>query len=92
MILDSKLSFEGHLKSVLVKVNETSGIIRKFRLRLSRDCSLAINTLPAHHLDYDDVIDDRAYNESFHKKNKSIQYNATLVWLGVHHLRNSTKN
>ena len=31
------------------------------------------------HLDYGDVIHDEAYNETFHDKIKSIQYNACLA-------------
>ena len=31
------------------------------------------------HLDYGDIIYDEAYNETFHKKLESIQYNTCLA-------------
>ena len=36
MILDSSLSYEHHIKSILNKVNKTIGFLRKFQLILSR--------------------------------------------------------
>ena len=35
------------------------------------------------HLDYGDVIYDRAYNTSFHQNIESIQYNAALAITGA---------
>ena len=35
------------------------------------------------HLDYGDIVYDRAFNESFHKNLKSIQYNAAIAITGV---------
>ena len=35
------------------------------------------------HLDYGDIIYDRAYNELFHQKLESIQYNAALAITGA---------
>ena len=35
------------------------------------------------HLDYRDIIYDQTYNESFHQKIESIQYNATLAITGA---------
>ena len=35
------------------------------------------------HLDYGDVIYDRAFNESFQNKVESVQYNATLTITGA---------
>ena len=35
------------------------------------------------HLDYDDLIYDEAYNETFHQKLESIQYNARLALSGA---------
>ena len=34
------------------------------------------------HLDYGDIIYDKAFNESFHAKLESLQYNATLATTG----------
>ena len=35
------------------------------------------------HLDYGDIIYDKAFNESFHAKLESLQYNATLAITGA---------
>ena len=35
------------------------------------------------HLDYGDIVYDRAFNESFHKYLESIQYNAAIVITGA---------
>ena len=67
MILDSNLSYEHHIKSILNKVNKTIGLLRKFQLILPRHSSITIyKTFIRLHLDYGDVIHDHAFNESFH--------------------------
>ena len=56
MILDSKLSFEEHLKSSLGKENETIGPIRKFQIYLLRNVLLTTHkSFVRPHLDYGDV-------------------------------------
>ena len=35
------------------------------------------------HLDYGDIVYDRAFNESFHKYLESIQYNAAIAITGA---------
>ena len=35
------------------------------------------------HLDYGDIIYDQAFNNSFHQKIKSLQYNAALDFTGA---------
>ena len=81
MLLDSKLSFEGHRKSVLAKVNETIGLFRKFWFHLAINCLLTIyKSFSRPNLDYGDVVYD---DGSFHKKIESIQYNAAVVITGV---------
>ena len=35
------------------------------------------------HLDYGDIVYDRAFNESFHKNLESIQYNAAIAITGA---------
>ena len=83
MILECKLNFNEHLKSVSVKVNKTIGLICKFRLHLSRNCLLTIDkAFIRSRLDYGDKIYDNANNESFHK-HESIQYNAATAITGV---------
>ena len=80
MILDSNLSYEHHIKSVLNKVNKTIGLLLKFQLILPRHSLITIYKIFIRsHLDYGDVIYDRTFNESFHQRLKSIQYNAAIL-------------
>ena len=80
MLLDTKLDFQGHLKSMLSKVNKTVGLLRKLHNTLPRLPLLTIyKSFRRPHLDYGDVIYDQAYNVSFHQKLESIQYNSALV-------------
>ena len=76
--VDKKLSFKEHLSKVESKVNKTIGFI------LPRSTLLTIyKSFIRPHLDYEDIIDDKAFNESFHAKLESLQYNATLAITGV---------
>ena len=80
MILDSNLSYEHHIKSILNKVNKTIGLLRKFQLILPRHSLITIyKTFIRPHLDYGDVIYDHAFNEPFHQRLESIQYNAAIA-------------
>ena len=76
--VDKKLSFKEHLSKVESKVNKTIGFI------LPRSTLLTIyKSFIRPHLDYEDIIYDKAFNESFHAKLESLQYNATLAITGV---------
>ena len=80
MQLDSKLNFEEHLSKVESKVNKTIGIIRKLQNVLPRQALITIyKSFVRPHLDYGDIIYDKAFNESFHAKLESLQYNAALA-------------
>ena len=84
MILDSNLSYEHHIKSILNKVNKTIGLFRKFQLILPSHSLITIyKTFIRPHLDYGDVIYDRTFNESFHQRLESIQYNAAIAITGT---------
>ena len=84
MMFDSNLSYEHHIKSILNKVNKTIGLLRKFQLILPRHSLIAIyKTFIRPHLDYGDVIYDRTFNESFHQRLESIQYNAAIAITGT---------
>ena len=84
MILDSNLSYEHHIKSILNKVNKAIGLLRKFQLILPRHSLITIyKAFIRPHLDYGDVIYDRAFNESFHQRLESIQYNAAIAITGT---------
>ena len=84
MQLDKKLNFEEHLKKVESKVYKTIGIIRKLQNVLPQSALLTIyRSFIRPHLDYGDIIYDKAFNESFHAKLESLQYNATLAITGA---------
>ena len=89
MQLDKKLNFEEQLKKVESNVNKTIGIIRKLQNVLPRSALLTIyKSFIRPHLDYGDIIYDKAFNESFHAKLESLQYNATLPITG--HIKGSS--
>ena len=66
------------------KISRTIGLLRKLQNILSRPALLTIyKCFIRPHLDYGDIIYDRAYNLSFHQKLESIQYNAALALTGT---------
>ena len=82
--MDTKLDFQGHLKSIFNKVNKTIGLLRKLHNTLPRLPLLTIyKSFIRPHLDYGDIIYDQAYNVSFHQKLESIQYNSALAITGA---------
>ena len=69
MFLDTKLDFQGHLKSIFKKVNKTINLLRKLHNTLPRLPLFTIYTsFIRAHLDYGHIIYDQAYNVSFHQK------------------------
>ena len=84
MLLNAKLDFQGQLKSILKKVNKTVGLLRKLHNTLPRLPLLtAYKSFIRPHLDYGDVIYDKACNASFHQKLEYIQYNSALAITGA---------
>ena len=84
MVIDSKLSFDEHLKSMLKKISKTVGLLRKFQSILPRTSLITIYKLFARpHLDYGGIIYDQTFNESFHQMIESIQYNAAIAITGA---------
>ena len=71
------------MKNILAKLNQrnnkTIGIIYKLHDRHS----YSLKSLIRSHLDYGDVIYDKAFNESFHAKLESLQYDTTLAITGA---------
>ena len=67
MTLDSKLSYENVLQSVFSRANKTIGLLRKLQRTLQRkSLGTTYKSFIRPHLDYGDVVYDRASNESFH--------------------------
>ena len=80
MILDTKLDFQEYLKDKLCKTNKTIGLSRTLQKMLIRLPLLTIyKPFIRPHLDYGDIIYDKAYNSSFHQSLEKIQYNSVLA-------------
>ena len=78
--LHAQLTFEEYLQVITTKVNKTIGLLRKLQNILPRPAVKTIyKTFVRPHLDYGDVIYDKVYNETFHQKLESIQYNVCLA-------------
>ena len=83
MFLDGKLDFDEHIKGVFDKTSKSS-LIRKVWIFLLRPSLLQIyKSFVKPHLNYGDIIYDKAFIGSFQKKLESIQYNAALAITGV---------
>ena len=84
MIFDSMLSFGDHVKSVLKIISKTVGLLRKFQGILPRTSLITIyKSFARPHLDYGDIIYDQAFNQPFHQRIESIQYNAAIAITGA---------
>ena len=81
MILDSKLSLDKHLRSVLDKISKTTGLLRKFQgilLEHTYDHKFH-KSFARPHLDHGDVIYDQTCHEFFHQRLDSIQHYAAIA-------------
>ena len=66
------------------KVSRTIALLRKLQHVLPRYALITIyKSFIRPYLDYGDILYDKAFNESFHQKIESIQYNACLVITGA---------
>ena len=66
IILDTRLSFEKHLETVLCKLNKTMGLIRKLQNLLPRTALITLHKAFLYpNLDYGDILYDQAHNASF---------------------------
>ena len=84
LILDNRLSFEEYLTAMRAKVSRTIVLLRKLQHVLPRHALITIyKSFIRPYLDYGDILYDKTFNESFHQKIKSIQYNACLAITGA---------
>ena len=84
VIFDSSLSFDEHLISVQSKTNKTLGLLRKLQNTLPRQALIIIyKALVRTHLDYGDVLYDKAYCASFPQKLEKIQCIACIAITGA---------
>ena len=83
MQLDKKLSFEGRLSKVKSKVNKTISIICKLQNALPRSALLSMHkSFIRSYLNYEDIICNKAFNQSFYFKLESLDYNITMAITG----------
>ena len=84
MDLNTKLDFSFYLKNVQNKVNKIIGLLHKLQNTLPRTSLITIfKSFIRPHLDYGDIMYDRAYNTSFHQNIESIQNTAALAITGA---------
>ena len=84
MLLDFRLDFQEHWKSLLKKVNKTVPLLRKFQNILPTSALLTIyKRFVRAHLGYGDLIYDQVFNNSFHRNIESLQYNIALAITGA---------
>ena len=87
MILDSKLSFQSHVREAIIKARKGIGIIRFLSKYVSRDVLDQIYKLYVRpHLDYGDIIyhrHDPEFKLEFTKRLESTQYSAALAVSGA---------
>ena len=77
---DYKSIFEGRLLNVFNKVNKTACLLHKLQNLLPRATIINIYTaFVRSHLDYGDILYDKAFNNSSHDRLEFVQYNACLV-------------
>ena len=82
--LDSQLNFNEHISSNLSIVTKYTVVLQKLKTVLTSHSVLTIYTAFVRpHLDYCDVICNKIFNESWHKKPESAQYNVTLAIAGT---------
>ena len=73
-----------HIQCILIKTHKIIGMIKKLQPIIPRAALLTIyKSFLRPHLDYGDVIYDRAFNESFQNKLESVQYDAALAITGA---------
>ena len=83
LMLNNSLSLEEYLTAMGAKVGRTKALLRKLQHVLPRQALITIyKSFLRPYLDNGDILYDKAFNESFHQKIESIQYNACLAITG----------
>ena len=66
------------------KINKTISLLRKFQNNLPRAPLITIyKSFIRPHFDYRNILYDQTFNNSFHERLESIQYNAALAITGA---------
>ena len=78
--LDGKLDFREHLQNMFKKINKTISLLRKLQNTLPTALLITIyKSFVMLHPDYG----DQTFNNSFHERLESIQYNGALAITGA---------
>ena len=84
------MDFPEHLQNMFKKINKEISLLRKLQINFPRAPLVTIYKLFIRpRLDYGDIVYDQTFNNSFHERRVSIQYNATLIMTGA--LRGSSR-
>ena len=82
--LEDKLDFREHLRNTFKKVNRIISLLRKLHNNLPTvPLATIYKFFMRSHLDYGDILFDQTFNNYFHEKLESIQYNAALAITGA---------
>ena len=68
MYLDEKLNYSSHIKEKLRKVHKDIGILRNLSNKFPKQALVTIYDVFVTPLDYDDIVNDKPYNETFINK------------------------
>ena len=83
MFLDSKLDFKKNIPYKINKVSKTKELLRRLQILLPKLPLITIyKSFIWPHLDYEDIIYDKAYKVSFHQSLEFIQYLTAVVITG----------
>ena len=84
LILDSKLNFNEHIEGEINKCSKIIRLMRKLSLIFYRKSLLTkCKSFVTPNFDYVGIIYDKPLNESFKRKIRMVQYNASLVITGA---------
>ena len=82
--LDGKLDFREHLQNMVKNINKIISLLRKPQNKLPRAPLITIyKSFVRPPLDYEDILYDQTFNNSFHERLESIQYNAAPAITGA---------
>ena len=84
LILDNKLNFNLHLKTVIDKITKSINVLRKLRFHIPRHFLITFyKSFIRSQLEYADVMYDRPSIATFSDRLESIQYNSALAITGA---------
>ena len=84
VISDTSLRFYERIKAIASEIIKTICLLRKLKIRLPRSSlTIIYKSFVRPHLDYVDVMFDKAYNNSFQQGLESLQYKASLAITGA---------